>query len=179
MKTFSRLAACALVAPLTLGATAVYAQERPAERERAQEQREAQRPANERRAVEGAQRADQQRREMPAQAQMADRARDAAGRAPLTSAPDNAFHAKWLIGRDVESQTRDDSVGTIRDLLVGDDGRIVAVIVGMGGIVGVGEREVAIPWDAIKHTLDEEGESHFTTNMTLAALQNVPEYDRN
>lgn len=179
MKTFTKLAACALVAPLTLGATAAYAQERPAERERAQEQREAQKPADQRRAAEGTQRPDQQRREMAGQADKMGRAGPAASKTPLTAAPANAFHSDWLVGQDIESHTGDENIGTIKDLLVGEDGRIVAVIVGMGGILGMGEKEVAIPWDSFHHSKDEKGDSHFTTSMTQAALQNAPEYDRN
>jgi sporulation protein YlmC with PRC-barrel domain len=166
MNTVKTLAACALLAPLTLGATSVYAQERAPDQTRAQ--------AQDARKAQGM----QQPGPTEGQAARAERTRQAASKAPLTRAPENTFHVDWLMGKDVHAQGADDSIGTIEDLLVGEDGRIVAVIVGVGGVLGMGEKSVAIPWDAIHHTRDQEGDTHFTTDMTLATLENVPEYDR-
>jgi len=177
MKTFNRLAACALIVPLTLGAASVYAQERTPER--AQEQREAHKPADERHGADATQRKGKQQAGTTGQAdKMAGKGHSAAGKAELTRAPANAFHTDWLIGKEVKTQVGDDKIGSIRDLLVGEDGRIVAVIVGVGGLLGIGERDVAIPWNAIQHTRDSDGDSQFTTSMAKAALENLPEYDR-
>lgn len=172
MKTFKKLAACALIAPLTMGAASVYAQDATPDRERAQEQREAHKPADERRGAAATQPQGMQ------QAGKAGHADKMGGKTQLTRAPENTFHVDWLMGKDINAQVGDDTVGTIRDLLVDEDGKIVAVIVGVGGMLGMGERDVAIPWDAIQHTRDADGDSLFTTSMTKSALENVPEYDR-
>ncbi len=187
MKTFKTLAACTLIVPLTLGASAVYAQERTPDQERAQEQREMQRPADERRGAEGAQRQGMQQRGTAGQADKdrmdrtgptAGTQHQSGGKATLTRAPANAFHVDWLMGKEINAQAGDDTIGTVNDVLIGEDGKVVAVIVGVGGLLGMGEREVAIPWDAIQHTRDEDGDSEFTTNMTQASLESAPEYDR-
>ena len=43
-----------------------------------------------------------------------------------------------------------ESVGSINDLLTDKNGNIKAVVIGVGGFLGVGEHLVAIPFDKIK-----------------------------
>jgi sporulation protein YlmC with PRC-barrel domain len=43
-----------------------------------------------------------------------------------------------------------DSVGTINDLLMDKSGNIKAVVLGVGGFLGVGEYLVAVPFDKVK-----------------------------
>ena len=43
-----------------------------------------------------------------------------------------------------------DSVGTINDLLMDKSGNIKAVVLGVGGFLGVGEHLVAVPFDKVK-----------------------------
>jgi hypothetical protein len=56
--------------------------------------------------------------------------------------------ASDLRGTEVRGANNED-VGDINDILLGRDGRIVAVIVGVGGFLGIGEKNVAIPFDAL------------------------------
>jgi hypothetical protein len=44
----------------------------------------------------------------------------------------------------------DENVGEIDDVVLGRDGRVVAVIVGVGGFLGIGEKKVAIPFEALE-----------------------------
>jgi|EndMetStandDraft_5_1072996.scaffolds.fasta_scaffold05892_2 hypothetical protein len=44
------------------------------------------------------------------------------------------------------------SVGDIEDLIVGDGGRIEGVIMGVGGVLGVGRKTVAVRFGALKVT---------------------------
>lgn len=204
MKTVNKLAVCALLAPaFTLGAGSVYAQ--ATTQDRAQEQRTTQDRGYEQRGAEDTQRpgaTTQPGTTQPGTAQPGQRQPGATGTTPgttpgtaqrpgermdhkagmtgkhLSRAPANAFHADWLIGQDVKSQTGDDDVGTISDLVIDEDGQVLAVIVGVGGFLGVGERDVAISWDALQHTRDSDGDAKFTTNMTRDSLRDAPEYDR-
>lgn len=176
MKTFSKIAACALIAPMTLGAASVYAYSDTLDR--AQEPYESQRPADEQRGAEAAKRPDMSKTDRSYQADRTDHAHKDASHEKLTHAPDNAFHAESLIGQDIKSQTGDNDIGTVKDLLINEDGEVVAVIVGVGGMLGIGEKDVAIRWDSIQHSRDDDGESRFTTNMTETSLEEAPEYDR-
>lgn len=41
------------------------------------------------------------------------------------------------------------SIGKIDDLLLGHDGKIASIVVGVGGFLGIGEKDVAVPFDAV------------------------------
>src|SRR6202521_5398164 len=43
-------------------------------------------------------------------------------------------------------------IGTIEDVLVAKDGKIPAVIIGVGGFLGVGEKDVAVSFGALHPT---------------------------
>lgn len=166
MNTFKILAACALIAPLTLGATPVYAQ---ADYDRSQGQHDTQRSADGHRSAQGTQRQRMQR--SGSHADTMDHSRQASGKdyqsadkSPLTRAPANTFHVDWLMGKDIDAQVGDNNIGNIRDILISEDGEVVAVIVGVGGLLDIGERDVAIRWDTIQHTRDQDGDSRFTTS---------------
>ena len=96
----------------------------------------------------------------------------------LSQVPANAFHADSLLGKDINSQVGDEKAGTISDFVIDEDGQVLAVVVGIGGMLGIGERNVAIAWDSLTHTRDEDGDSKFTTSMTKEALRDAPDYDR-
>lgn len=49
----------------------------------------------------------------------------------------------------------DIKIGAINDLLIDRDGRISAVIIGVGGFLGIGEKNVGVPFDDIKISLRE------------------------
>lgn len=44
------------------------------------------------------------------------------------------------------------SVGKITDTLIGKDGKVQDVIIGVGGFLGIGEKDVAIPFAAVSFT---------------------------
>jgi ribosomal 30S subunit maturation factor RimM len=73
-----------------------------------------------------------------------------------------------------------DDIGEINDLIITQGGEVEAVILGIGGFLGLGERDVAIKMDAIR-ILHEEGESDdrfLVVNATRDQLGTVPEYNR-
>jgi sporulation protein YlmC with PRC-barrel domain len=47
---------------------------------------------------------------------------------------------------------KETKIGDIDDVLVDKDGRITALIIGVGGFLGVGEKDVAVPFSAVKGT---------------------------
>ena len=78
----------------------------------------------------------------------------------------------------------DNKIGDIRDLIIDQDGRIVAAIVGVGGFLGMNEKNVAIPFDALKLSPESFGgkivTKVLTVNTTKDELQSAPgfKYDR-
>jgi sporulation protein YlmC with PRC-barrel domain len=47
-----------------------------------------------------------------------------------------------------------ESIGDISDLVVDRDGRLAAVIVGVGGFLGIGQKDVAVPFEALEIVAD-------------------------
>jgi sporulation protein YlmC with PRC-barrel domain len=71
-------------------------------------------------------------------------------------------------------------IGEIADVLVNHDGKNTAVLIGVGGFVGIGEKYVAVPFDAVRfHKKDNAWSAIVNTNKET--LQNAPgyKYDRN
>jgi hypothetical protein len=72
--------------------------------------------------------------------------------APAT-ASDSSFHGNWrtskLVGLNVYNEANE-SLGSINDLLTDKQGNIKAVVIGVGGFLGVGERLIAVSYDKIK-----------------------------
>ncbi|MDQ7727065.1 PRC-barrel domain-containing protein [Halomonas sp. SpR8] len=98
----------------------------------------------------------------------------------LTEAPAGTFHADALTGNQVKSSVEDDEdIGTITDLVIDEDGQINAVVVGVGGFLGMGEKNVAIEWDSLELTKDENGDDYvITVNASEDALEAAEEYHR-
>ena len=75
----------------------------------------------------------------------------------VTAAPaavsDSSFQGNWraskMVGLSVYNDNNE-SIGSINDMLTDKDGKIKAVVIGVGGFLGVGEHLVAIPFEKVK-----------------------------
>jgi hypothetical protein len=70
----------------------------------------------------------------------------------------------------------DENIGSISDLLLTDDGRIVAVVIGVGGFLGIGQKDVAITFDTVDIVRDADGNEQAKLSMTKEQLQNAPAF---
>jgi sporulation protein YlmC with PRC-barrel domain len=74
-------------------------------------------------------------------------------RANAAAASDSSFQGTWraskVVGLSVYNDNNE-SLGSINDLLMDKSGSIKAVVIGVGGFLGVGEHLVAVPYDKIK-----------------------------
>ena len=70
-------------------------------------------------------------------------------------------------------------IGEIEDVLLSPEGKVNALIVGVGGFLGMGEKDVAVPFGAVKHTT-KDGKVYLTLDTTKDALKAAPglKYDR-
>ncbi|MGP8292151.1 PRC-barrel domain-containing protein [Vreelandella zhanjiangensis] len=98
----------------------------------------------------------------------------------MTSAPAGTFYADSLTGNNVQSSVEDDeNIGTINDLIINEDGQIEAVIVGVGGFLGMGEKDVAIEWDSLELTQNADNDEYeIRVNASQEALEEAEEFDR-
>jgi hypothetical protein len=85
------------------------------------------------------------------------------------------WRASKLIGTGVQNQAGE-RIGEINELVLGSDGRVVAVVLGVGGFLGIGEREVAMSFSALRFTRDLSGKFVVTTNATRDMLENAPRW---
>ncbi|MFO1110339.1 MAG: PRC-barrel domain-containing protein [Bradyrhizobium sp.] len=61
----------------------------------------------------------------------------------------SGWRASKLVGLSVYNDANE-SVGSINDLLTDRNGKITAVVIGVGGFLGVGEHLVAVPFEKVK-----------------------------
>jgi hypothetical protein len=82
-----------------------------------------------------------------------------------------------LIGATVYGN-ENESIGEINDVLIGDSGNIKAAIVGVGGFIGIGEKNVAIPFAElnIKRKPDSSAIDKITVSYTKDQLKNAPKF---
>ena len=66
-------------------------------------------------------------------------------------------------------------VGKIANLVFDQNGQIELVVVGVGGFLGVGEKDVAVPFDAVKPDV-ASGKRVFVIDATKDQLKAAPAY---
>jgi len=73
--------------------------------------------------------------------------------APAAASDTSSFKGNWrsskLVGLNVYNDSNE-SLGSINDLLTDKSGNIKAVVIGVGGFLGVGEHLVAVAFDKVK-----------------------------
>jgi len=70
------------------------------------------------------------------------------------------------------------SIGEVNDVLIGNDGKVRAVVIGVGGFLGVGEKNVAVPLDALSISRKAESSSidKITVKYSKDELKNAPQF---
>jgi sporulation protein YlmC with PRC-barrel domain len=84
--------------------------------------------------------------------------------------------ASDFIGKRVFSSTGDD-IGEVNDIIVSDNGSVQAVILGVGGFLGMGEKDVAVAMSSINMTQDGSA-TKLIVEATKDQLTAAPTYDR-
>ncbi|MVA96667.1 PRC-barrel domain containing protein [Nitratireductor sp. CAU 1489] len=87
--------------------------------------------------------------------------------------------ASNIIGQSVYNGAGDDAenIGDVNDIVIDADGNIQAVVIGVGGFLGLGEKHVAIEYDLVKWA-ERNGDRWLVVETTADALKAQPEFDR-
>jgi sporulation protein YlmC with PRC-barrel domain len=85
------------------------------------------------------------------------------------------MRASKLIGTKVVN-TANETIGDINEIVLGKDGKVAAVVIGVGGFLGMGEREVAVNFDSLQVRHDQNDRLALTLNANKDALKNAPEW---
>lgn len=64
-------------------------------------------------------------------------------------------------------------VGTIEDMILDRSGKVDAVVLSVGGFLGIGEKEVAVPFEAVKAT-EKGNKIWLTIDTTKDELKSAP-----
>ncbi len=73
-----------------------------------------------------------------------------------------------------------DNIGRINEIVLSRDGQVRAIVIGVGGFLGMGERDVAVTMDQVTFASDPEdrAQMHVIVNVAAAMLEGSPAYDR-
>lgn len=182
MNKLHSFAVYALAAPvIALGAGSVLAQQSTGQ-DAAREQQRTERGQDASKSTAGAAQGDQKtqragqadskteadRRGMGEQSRME-------SRGYMDKAPTSGLRASDLIGADVNT-TGDEDVGPVNDLIIDENGQVVAIVVGVGGFLGMGEKDVAIGWDDVTRSGGSD-ELELRVNVTREDLRSAPTFE--
>src|SRR5690606_18871459 len=70
-----------------------------------------------------------------------------------------------------------ENIGEVNDIIIGPDGLTEAVVIGVGGFLGVGEKEVAVDFNRISW-LEQDDDRVLVLAATREELESAPAFDR-
>ncbi|GGC79057.1 PRC-barrel domain-containing protein [Marinobacter halophilus] len=166
MKKLHSLAFYALVTPaIALGAGSALAQQSDAQNADRQQQGT--------QSYQGADKSDQQK--SADRMQMGDKS-GMQTRGYMSAVPAEGRQASELMGADVRTAD-DENIGSVNDLIIDKDGQVVAIVVSVGGFLGMGEKDVAIAWDNVTQTGTAE-EQQLRVDVSRDELSSAPEFEK-
>jgi PRC-barrel domain len=92
----------------------------------------------------------------------------------ITLQDDDTFLASDLTGATVYNP-QDEAIGDVNDVIVSRDGKVDGIIIGVGGFLGVGEKDVAIKMAQIK-MMDTDTGVKLVLDITKEQLAAAPEF---
>ncbi|WP_442582254.1 PRC-barrel domain-containing protein [Mesorhizobium sp. ASY16-5R] len=95
----------------------------------------------------------------------------------LTEMPAGDIRAEELVGTTVYG-ANDANLGEIGDVVLTQDGKVDAVIIDVGGFLGIGEKEVAVGMDKLAFMTDKDGKKYLYTTFTKEQLDAAAAYDK-
>jgi hypothetical protein len=95
----------------------------------------------------------------------------------LKAQQSNDYLASNLIGETVVN-AKNETIGEVNDLVTDKDGKIVAVLIGAGGFLGIGEKDVAVPFQDLNIARDANNELTLMLNIDQDTIAAAPDYQR-
>lgn len=84
--------------------------------------------------------------------------------------------ASDLMGSNVHN-TANEELGEVKELVIDPQAaRVNYFVMSSGGVLGIGDKLFAIPWETLKITADEDGDQKLVLNATKERLENAPEF---
>jgi sporulation protein YlmC with PRC-barrel domain len=92
----------------------------------------------------------------------------------------NEGQGEWLVGNVWNKSVYNaagKSIGDLKDVLIDKDGKVVAIVVGVGGFLGLGEKDVAVDYNYLKNN-GGISDKRITIGMTEQQLREAPTFRR-
>ena len=86
--------------------------------------------------------------------------------------------ATRIIGQPVYDSTAADAnlLGNITDLVLDESGRVAAVTIGVGGFLGIGEKQVAVSYAALTQEVAADNTLRYVLETTVEELTAAPDF---
>jgi sporulation protein YlmC with PRC-barrel domain len=101
-------------------------------------------------------------------------------RQPATTHTSSLSSDHWLASDVYKAAVYDPSnnkIGDIDDLVLDTGGQIKTAVIGVGGFLGIGQKDVAVPFKDLK-VASRDGKSQLTLERTKEQLKEAPAYDK-
>jgi putative membrane protein len=96
------------------------------------------------------------------------------GAAKMTAKPGDSVGVTEYYKQNVYD-TSDNTIGEVSDVLLDKDGHVTAVILSVGGFLGLGAKYVSVPFNALRMT-EKDGKRYLVMDTTKEALTSAPGY---
>ena len=98
----------------------------------------------------------------------------------MSSIPQNSVTVTHWYKQNVYDRS-DNKIGEIMDVLVDREGKATALMIGVGGFLGMGEKDVAVPFNSVQVTTKDNNKWYLVMNSNKDQLKNAKgfKYDRN
>jgi sporulation protein YlmC with PRC-barrel domain len=94
-----------------------------------------------------------------------------------TAIPSNEMTVTDWYKQDV-FDPNNNKIGQVTDVLMDQSGKVGTLIIGVGGFLGAGEKDVAVPFEEVKAT-KKDNKMHLVMNATKDSLNNAPGFKYN
>lgn len=102
---------------------------------------------------------------------------DPAAAAPVVKA--DGFLASNIIGETVYNGTGEnaENIGDVNDIVLAADGKVESIVVGVGGFLGIGEKNVAVEYATLDWA-EQDGDRWIVIEASKEQLEALPDFDR-
>jgi sporulation protein YlmC with PRC-barrel domain len=96
------------------------------------------------------------------------------GAETMTAVPGDSMSVTEYYKQNVYDAS-DNTIGEVSDVLLDKDGHVTAVILSVGGFLGLGAKYVSVPFNALRMT-EKDGKRYLVMDTTKDALTSAPGY---
>jgi sporulation protein YlmC with PRC-barrel domain len=85
----------------------------------------------------------------------------------------------WLASTLIDKpavNSQGETIGDVNDLVTDRNGKVIAALIGVGGFLGIGEKDVAVRFEDLKLSRDKNDNVKVTVNISKDMLASAPDY---